>query len=74
MQARSSREYDPEELELFAKYREQRAEHRPRLCKEQHRCWVIEGPPAITTSGFCVGCKAKPIGFTDKHNSKHWGS
>ena len=67
MKPRSGREYDPEELELFSKYRGHRAEVRPRKCREGARCWVAEGPPAITSMGICIGCKAKPIGFSQSH-------
>jgi len=57
------REYDPDELENFAKYVEARAEQRPRECKPKHpRCWVTYGPPAVTTKGACAGCRGRPLG------------
>jgi len=57
------RQYDREELELFARYQGHRQSFRPRRCKNGEKCWVTYGPPAITSSGVCIGCREKPLGY-----------
>jgi hypothetical protein len=50
------REYSPEQLAIFARYKEQRASVRPLACQGGKSCWVELGPPALaTTSGASVG-------------------
>jgi hypothetical protein len=71
MPPRSGRLYAPEELEHFAKYRDQRADFRPRECRSNDRCWVTQGPPAIGSNGACIGCRGKPLGFR-QHISGKW--
>jgi hypothetical protein len=63
MEHRSARQYDPVELERFARYIENRAACRPRKCRGGGSCWVSYGPPAITSKGTCIGCHEKPLGI-----------
>lgn len=53
------RPYDAQELEIYARYREQRAQARPAECKSSVPCWVADGPPALTGK-YCRGCGAPP--------------
>jgi hypothetical protein len=55
--------YPPEALALFADYRDRREPHRPPECDEGAQCWVRDGPPSISHSGYggrCIGCDAPP--------------
>lgn len=55
------RVYTPEELALFARYRDQRALCRPVTCAGGDDCWVTHGPPAFGGTGnLCLGCKRMP--------------
>jgi hypothetical protein len=54
--------------ELYAAYKTHRAMYRPHACTEHlHFCWVSHGPPAMSGSGICHGCKgtprAQPVGL-----------
>lgn len=51
------RVYRAEELELFRKYRDERARFRPDVCVGGEKCWVEHGPPAITNRGYCLDCR-----------------
>jgi len=59
-----TREYEPSDLELYARYRDQRALYRPAACRGTGLCWVEQGPPAITGTGGnaarCKGCGDSP--------------
>jgi hypothetical protein len=59
--------YPPEQLAIFAKYRDQRASVRPLLCQGGEGCWVELGPPGLTThaggatnQGCCAKCGGPP--------------
>lgn len=57
--------YTPQELDLFAQYRDTRAKRRPQQCKRSGMCWVELGPPAYKkypedNNSCCVECKGVP--------------
>jgi len=64
MKAFVDRERDAAHAALYAKYRDARALYRPAECRaDSRRCWVREGPPAITGHTECIGCGGSPPGF-----------
>lgn len=58
------RTYSVADFVLFEKYRDARGEHAPAECNDGPRCWVREGPPAISGnnggSNHCLGCGGSP--------------
>lgn len=56
--------YTPQQLAMFASFAPNREYCRPAECHydETDRCWVREGPPAMTRTGYCIGCRGKPQG------------
>jgi hypothetical protein len=54
-----ARERRPDELENYAKYRQDRAALRPAQCTGSSPCWVEDGPPALDGLS-CRGCQVKP--------------
>jgi hypothetical protein len=61
MRSLSERRYTPDELALFAAYREYRARCRPAKCADHpEHCWVEHGPPAVGSGHPCRGCGAYP--------------
>ncbi len=53
------RQYRPDEIELYARYRKERAELRPANCTNASPCWVEDGAPALN-GVTCRGCRVKP--------------
>ena len=56
---RGGRVYTPDDLALFARYVEARADYRPKGCTGASMCWVEKGPPAVDTPNgvtLCRGC------------------
>lgn len=51
------RAYSADELEIFSRHRDERARFRPEECVAGDKCWVERGPPAITGTGYCLGCR-----------------
>lgn len=60
MRSRLARAYTDDELALYARYRDQRAEVRPLACVEGDGCWVEAGPPALIKNGSCSKCRGSP--------------
>ena len=61
------REYPPEQLAIYAQYKDQRALVRPLACRGGDGCWVELGPPALATrayvkvqQGGCTKCGGMP--------------
>lgn len=52
-------EYSDADRALFAHYRENRSQLRPKECGAGDECWVLFGPPCYRTNGNlgdCAGC------------------
>ena len=55
----AKRALSAEECAFFREplYQQQRAAYRPVKCSmAAEGCWVREGPPGVTTDGFCRAC------------------
>jgi hypothetical protein len=58
-----ARAYSPDEIKLFAQYRDQRALAQPLACVGGEGCWVEVGPPSLTAKhdgGGCRKCRGFP--------------
>ena len=56
-----TRHYSADEIALFAKHRDRRAEQRPECCNRGPACWVEQGPPAMPQRQRCTGCGGVPV-------------
>jgi hypothetical protein len=52
-----NRSYTEAELALFAEYAAERQAERPSECTYADVCWVIQGPPGMTSRDGAIRCR-----------------